>query len=102
MHNPLYCRPKKVTPQLHSHDSGQDSSRFEPDGKIGMRRDGKKRKSSINTVSHDAPKVSARLIYGSSTSHDGSAMIHHGGATNAQDASMIRYGASTLQAGKLG
>ena len=43
--------------------------------------------------------LSARLIYGSSTSHDGSAMIHHGGATNAQDASTIRYGASTIQAG---
>ena len=31
-----------------------DSSRFESDGKIGMRRDGKKRKSSIDTVSRDA------------------------------------------------
>ena len=43
--------------------------------------------------------MSARLIYGSSTSHDGSARIHHGGATNDQDASRIRYGASTIQAG---
>ena len=43
--------------------------------------------------------MSARLIYGSSTSHDGSARIHHGGATNDQDASTIRYGASTIQAG---
>ena len=50
-------------------------------------------------MSHDAPTVSARLIYRSSTSHDGSATIHHGGATNARDASMIRYGASTIQAG---
>ena len=58
-----------------------------------------KRKSSINTVFHDAPMVSARLIYGSSTSHDGSATIPHGGATNAQDASTIRYCASTIQAG---
>ena len=58
-----------------------------------------KRKSSINTVSHDAPTVSARLIYGSSTSHDGGATIPHGGARNAQDASTIRYGASTIQAG---
>ena len=59
----------------------------------------KKRKTSINTVSHDAPTVSARLIYGSSTSHDGSATFHHGGATNAQDASTIRNSASTIQAG---
>ena len=43
--------------------------------------------------------LSARLIYGSSKSHDGSARIHHGGATNAQDASTIQYGASTIQAG---
>ena len=50
-------------------------------------------------VSKDAPTVSARLIYGSSTSNDGSAKIHHGGATNAQDASTIRYGASRIQAG---
>ena len=58
-----------------------------------------KRKSSINVVSQDAPMVSARLIYGSSTSNDGSATIHHGGATKAQDASTIRYGASKIQAG---
>ena len=59
----------------------------------------KKRKSSINTVSHDTPTVSARFIYGSTTTHDGSATIHHGVATNAHDASTIRYGASTTQAG---
>ena len=46
---------------------------------------GKKEKSSINTVSRDAPTVSARFIYGSTTTHDGSASIHHGGATNAHD-----------------
>ena len=77
-----------------------DSSRFETDGKIGVHRDAsgwKKRNSSINTMSHDAPTVSARFIYGSTTS--GSATIHHGGATNAHDASTIRYGASTIQAG---
>ena len=68
-------------------------------GCIGMRRDGKKRNSSINTMSHDAPTVSARFIYGPTTTHDGSATIHHGGATNAHDASTIRYGASTIQAG---
>ena len=66
-------------------------------GCIGMRRDGKK--SSINTVSHDAPTVSAQFIYESTTTHDGSATIHHGGATNAHDASTIRYGASTIQEG---
>ena len=48
---------------------------------------------------HDAPTVSARFIYGPTTTHDGSPTIHHGGATNAHDASMIRYGASTIQAG---
>ena len=50
-------------------------------------------------MSHDAPTVSARFIYGPTTTHDGSATIHHGGATNAHDASTIRYGASTIQAG---
>ena len=65
-----------------------------------MRRDGKKEnRASIQCLDHDAPTVSARLIYGSSRSHDGSATIHHGGAKNAQDASRIRYGASTIQAG---
>ena len=43
--------------------------------------------------------VSARFIYGSTTTQDGSATSHHGGATNAHDASTIRYGASTIQAG---
>ena len=66
-----------------------------------MRRDGKKRNSSINTMSHDAPTVSARFIYGPTTTHDGSATIHHDGATNAHDASTIRYGASTIQAGSV-
>ena len=61
----------------------------------------KKRKSSINTVSQDAPTVSARFIYGSTTTNDGSATIHHGGATNAHDASTIRYDASTIQAGSV-
>ena len=64
-----------------------------------MRRDRKKRKSSINTVAHDAPTVFARFIYGSTTTHDGSATIHHGVATNAHDASTIRNGASAIQAG---
>ena len=69
-------------------------------GCIGMRRDEKKkRNSSINTMSHDAPTVSARFIHGSTTTHDGSATIHHGGATNAHDAFTIRYGATTIQAG---
>ena len=59
----------------------------------------KKRNFSINTMSHDAPTVSARFIYGSTTTQDGSATIHHGGATNAHDASTIRYGVSMIQAG---
>ena len=50
-------------------------------------------------MSHGAPTVSARFIYGPTTTHDGSATIHHGGATNDHDASTIRYGASTIQAG---
>ena len=50
-------------------------------------------------MSRNAPMVSARFIYGSTTIHDGSATIHHGGATNAHDASKIGYGASTVQAG---
>ena len=67
-----------------------DSSRFETDGKIGLHRDAsgwKKRDSSINTMSHDAPTVSARFIYGPTTTHDGSATIHHRGATNAHECS---------------
>ena len=52
-------------------------------------------------MSHDAPMVSARFIYGSTTTQDGSATIQHGGATNAHDASTIRYGASTIQAGSV-
>ena len=50
-------------------------------------------------VSHDASTVSAQFMYGSTMTHDSSAMIHPGGATNTHDASMIRYGASTIQAG---
>ena len=79
-----------------------NSSLFETDGKIGVHRDAsgwKKRNFSINTMSHDAPTVFARFIYGSTTTYDSSATIHHGGATNAHDASTIRYGASTIQAG---
>ena len=72
-----------------------DLSKTVKSGFIGM----EKRKSSISTVSHDAPTMSARFINGSTTIHDGSATIHHGGATNAHDASKIRYGASTVQAG---
>ena len=64
-----------------------------------MHQDAKKRKSDINTVSHDAPTVSARFIYGYPKIQDGSATIHHGEAKNAHDASTIRYGASTTQAG---
>ena len=56
-----------------------------------------KRKSSINMMSHDALTGCARLLYESTTTHDGSPTIHHGGATNAHNASTIRYGASTIQ-----
>ena len=66
-----------------------------------MNRDGQEEKSSINTVSHDAPTVSARFVYGSTTTHAGSATIHtelrmlksaHGPAT-------VQYGATTVYAG---
>ena len=50
-------------------------------------------------MSHDAPTVSARFVYSSTTTHAGSAMIHPGGATNAQDVATIRYGATAVQAG---
>ena len=88
-----------VTTQAPIHN---DSSRFKTDGKVGLHRDAsgwKNRNSSINTMSHDAPTVSARFIYGSTTTHDCSATIHHGGATNAHDASTIRKGASTIRYG---
>ena len=49
-------------------------------------------------MSHDAPTVSARFVYGFTTTHAGSAtelrMLK-----NAHDAVMIRYGATTVQAG---
>ena len=38
----------------------------------------------------DAPSVSPRFSYGSTTIHDGSATIHPGGATNTHDASTIQ------------
>ena len=53
-------------------------------------------------VSHDAPTMSARFVYGSTTTHAGSSTIHPGGATKAQECSQcghIRYGATTVQAG---
>ena len=49
-------------------------------------------------MSHDAPTVSARFVYGSTTTHVDSATIHPGGATNAHDVATIRYGATTVQA----
>ena len=61
-----------------------------------MNRDRKEEKSSINTVSHDAPTVSARFVYGSATTHAISATIHSDGATNAHGAAMIRYGATMV------
>ena len=59
----------------------------------------KRRKSSINTVSQDAPTVSARFVYGSTTTHAGSATIHPDRAQmlkNTHDAATIRYGATTV------
>ena len=50
-------------------------------------------------MSDDAPTVSARFVYCSTTTHAGSATIHSGGATNAHDVATIRYGATTVQAG---
>ena len=42
--------------------------------------------------------VYARFVYGSTTTHAGSATIHPDGAANAHDAVTIRYGATTVQA----
>ena len=50
-------------------------------------------------MSHDAPTMSARFVYGSTATHVGSTTIHPGGATNAQDVATIRYGTTTVQAG---
>ena len=50
-------------------------------------------------MSHDDPTVSARFVYGSTTTHAGSTTIHPDGATNAQDAVTIRYGATTVKDG---
>ena len=55
----------------------------------------KKEKSSIDTVSHDAPTVSARFVYGSTTTRAGSATIHPEGVTNAQECS--RYGHDSIR-----
>ena len=96
-----YSRPRTIgdylindiKPQLHSHNS----SRFEPEDKIWVHGN-EKRKSSINTVSHDAPTVSAQFIYQSTTIHHCSATIHHCRATNAHDVSTIPYPASMVQA----
>ena len=50
-------------------------------------------------MSHEIPTVSARFIYGSTTTPDDSAKIHPDGAKNTHDASSIRYGVTTIQAG---
>ena len=48
-------------------------------------------------MSHDAPTVSARFVYGFTTTHAGSATVHSDGATNAQDTlDTLLYGCSTL------
>ena len=46
-------------------------------------------------MSHDALTVSARFVYGSTTTHAASATIHPDVATNAHDS----IGATTVQAG---
>ena len=93
----LLSRMHLIALSLKGKYTGEDVTTIRPDlspgGKIGVRRDASvwiKRKSSINTVSQDAPTRSARFIYGSTATHDGSATIRHGGATNAHDASTIR------------
>ena len=53
-------------------------------------------------MSHNAPTVSARFVYGSTTTHAGSATIHPDGATNAQECHDVVtswYGATTVQGG---
>ena len=86
-------RPKCLNglkPQSHIHDFGPGRATVHSDlaSKIGVNRDElewQKRKSSINTVFHDAPTVSARFVYGSTTTRAGSNTIHPDGATNAQE-----------------
>ena len=53
-------------------------------------------------MSHDAPTVSAIFVYGSTSTHAGSATIYLMELRmlkNAHDAVTIRYGATTVQAG---
>ena len=64
-----------------------------------MNRDEIEEKSSINTVSHDAPTVFARFVYGSTTTHAGSTTIHPDKLRmlkNVHGAATIRYGATTV------
>ena len=46
-------------------------------------------------MSHDAPTVSARFVYGSNTTPAGSATIHPDGATNAQECSRCGHDSTT-------
>ena len=56
-------------------------------------------------MSHDAPTVSARFVYGFTTTHAGSATVKTPMELrmlkNAHDAVTIRYGATTVQAGSV-
>ena len=62
----------------------------------------KKKKSSINTVSHDAPTVSARFIYGQLRLMPAALRftpMELQMLKNAHDVATIRYSATTVQAG---
>ena len=96
----FYLSPSyTVTIQAPIH---HDSSRFETDGKIGMRRDGKKEiPASIRCLTmllscqQDSSTDPLRLM----TAALRFTTVELRMLTNAQDAATIRYGASTIQAG---
>ena len=55
-------------------------------------------------MSHDAPTMSARFVYRSTTTHAGRATIHSVELRmlkNAHDVATIPYGATTVQAGSV-
>ena len=54
-------------PQLHSHDSGHDSSRFETDGKIGVHRDASGRNKKENPASIRGLMMILLCLHDSST-----------------------------------
>ena len=97
----IYSPSYTVTIQAPIH---HDSSRFETDGKIGMRRDGKKEipasilcLTMLQRCQHDSSTDPLRLM----TAALLFTTVELRMLTNTQDASTIRYGARTIQAGSV-